>query len=94
MMTWKPCLYRPISTHFWGARVKRAGCLDGKLDCRLQHLLVVVMAIVIAGKLAQLVQLIVEFVLLLLGEVVEDHLVEDLLAEEVEVGSTAPSAAS
>ena len=49
MMTWKPCLYRPISTHFWGARVKRAGCLDGKLDCRLQHWLVVVMAIVIGA---------------------------------------------
>jgi flagellar biosynthetic protein FliP len=49
MMNWQPFLYRPIGTHVGGTRVKRAGCLDGKLSCRLQRLLVVVMAIVIGA---------------------------------------------
>ncbi|MGD9236763.1 MAG: flagellar type III secretion system pore protein FliP [Desulfobacterales bacterium] len=49
MMNWQPFLYRPIGTHVGGMRVKRAGCLDGKLSCRLQRLLVVVMAIVIGA---------------------------------------------
>ena len=49
MMNWQPCLYRSIGTHLGGTRVKRTGCLDGKLGCRLQRLLVVVMAIVIGA---------------------------------------------
>jgi flagellar biosynthetic protein FliP len=49
MMTWQPCLYRPIGTLIGGTRAKRGACLNGRGRCRLLRLLVFVTAIVIAA---------------------------------------------